>query len=444
MPHPICFMVMPYGTKDTGVQPGQGPAKINFDALWIKAFEPLIHELGYEPVRADQDLGALIIHEMLERLYFSDLVLADMTIPNGNVYYEVGVRHAARETGCVLVGAEWSRPLFDLDQARRVRYPLPEGEITDQTAENIKSHLRSTVPHLAAGVSPIVQVLPGFPAHVDPSRATTIRNILQDMAQFQARVHSVHVAPKADQKARAHVLLQEFPASQTQIPSVALDMAHLIQDYIGWQELADYISGLPSEIRDLPEMQEQRCLAVSKTGNHIEAITALETLIQMKGTTSEREGLIAGRYKKLYSTAENTMDKARYLDKAIKHYEQGMMLDLNDYYPSSNLPRLYRARSGPGDEKQACAVAQLVMIACRRAMGRDPNDEWVRPTLLGMAFDEGDVGAAQKLVDEIKAEDAAAWKLATMFDDLERTVAQVDTDKREALRGLLDQLRKLL
>ena len=88
MPQPICFMVMPYGTKETGAKRGQGPTKVNFDALWRKAFEPLIKELGYDPVRADQDIGALIIHEMLERLYFADLVLADMTLPNGNIYVE--------------------------------------------------------------------------------------------------------------------------------------------------------------------------------------------------------------------------------------------------------------------------------------------------------------------------------------------------------------------
>jgi hypothetical protein len=29
---------------------------------------------------------------MLERLYFSDLILADLFVPHGNVYYEIGVR----------------------------------------------------------------------------------------------------------------------------------------------------------------------------------------------------------------------------------------------------------------------------------------------------------------------------------------------------------------
>ena len=63
-------------------------------------------------MRADQETGALIINQMLERLYFSDLVLADLTIPNGNVYYEIGLRHAARESGCVLLAADWSKQLF--------------------------------------------------------------------------------------------------------------------------------------------------------------------------------------------------------------------------------------------------------------------------------------------------------------------------------------------
>ena len=75
------------------------PGEIDFNALWDKAFAPTIKALGYDPIRADQDTGALIITQMVERIYFADLVLADMTIPNGNVYYEVGVRHAAKANG---------------------------------------------------------------------------------------------------------------------------------------------------------------------------------------------------------------------------------------------------------------------------------------------------------------------------------------------------------
>jgi hypothetical protein len=154
---------MPFGKKKTEAPTGQGVAEIDFDALWDKALKPAIEKLGYDSVRADQDVGSLIINEMLERLYFSDLVLADMTIPNGNVYYEVGVRHACRDVGCVLLAADWSKQLFDVAQMRTVRYPLTAMPIDDAAASRIQddsrrghpADARGTVTHLrrAAGLS---------------------------------------------------------------------------------------------------------------------------------------------------------------------------------------------------------------------------------------------------------------------------------------------------
>jgi hypothetical protein len=140
MPRPLCFMIMPYGRKATQAEAGHGPTEIDFNALWGCGYVPVIKALGYEPVRADQDTGALIISQMLERLYFADLVLADMTIPNGNVYYEVGIRHAAKETGCALFAADWSRRLFDVAQMRTITYPLAE-----ETSPN-RPHSRSRPP----------------------------------------------------------------------------------------------------------------------------------------------------------------------------------------------------------------------------------------------------------------------------------------------------------
>ena len=63
---PICFVVMPFNTKDSGAPP-PAPAQIDFDALWKFAIAPTLVKLGYRAVRADQDMGPLIIKEMLER-----------------------------------------------------------------------------------------------------------------------------------------------------------------------------------------------------------------------------------------------------------------------------------------------------------------------------------------------------------------------------------------
>jgi tetratricopeptide (TPR) repeat protein len=443
-------MVMPFGTKAVEPRPDKAPDKIDFDALWNKALAPLLDELGYEPVRADQEAGASIILEMLERLFFSDLVVADMTIPNGNVYYEIGIRHAAKRTGCVLVSADWTVPLFDTNQMRRVVYPLPEGTVKDDTATAIRDALRKGVKPLAEGTSPMFQQIPGFPdpARVDPNRASAIRRQLDALAAFQARVREARLTRDAAQRtALALALRSDYPADGTIAPSAALDIVALLRDCVGWKESVAYIDALPDSIRELDVLQEQRSLAQSKSGEHLAAIAALEELVRRRGDSSERQGLIGGRYKRLANEARQRDDRAAYrdyLDRAIEHYEAGMRLDLNDYFPTCNLPRLYKERDDEGDPERAAVAAQVAMLACERAKARNPSDEWINPTLLGLAFDAADVAAAKRYVKDVRRDGPAAWKLDTTIADLERSVRQAtDPARGQALAGLLDELRAM-
>ena len=53
-----------------------------------------------------------------------------------------------------------------------------------------------------------------------------------------------------------------------------------------------------------------------------------------------------------------------------------MRFDLNDYYPTSNLPRLYRFRGGEGDEQKAVVAAMVTVAACERSIGLGTDDEW--------------------------------------------------------------------
>ncbi len=439
-------MVMPFSTKETRAKP-PAPAKVNFNSLWEKAISPALEELGYQPVRADQDLGALIIQEMLERLYFSDLVVADLTIPNGNVYYEIGIRHAARKQGCVLISADWSNALFDIDQMRQLRYPLPEEEVSDETAAKIHAALVQGVPALANGEGPMFQTLQGYPDEklVDPSRASAIKDYLQQLSAFQAEVGAVAHAPNESRRQLALALRDKYYSGHTPlVPAVALELLDLLRDQAGWEATVSYIDSLPDPIRLLPTVREQYCLAKSKTGDHPAAIGALEELMRISGASSEREGLIGGRFKSLYRSAAEPQ-KSTYLTEAIKHYERGMKLDLNDYYPSSNLPRLYRARARVGDEDRARAAATVARMACQRSLDRQSSDEWARPTLLGMAFDSGDVTTAEQLCDQVRDEGAALWKLETTLNDLKQSAAQTkDPATRAGLEAVCATLATLL
>ena len=443
---PVCFMIMPYGRKPTQAEAGRGPAEIDFNALWDRGYVPTIKALGYEPVRADQDTGGLIVSQMLERIYFADLVLADMTIPNGNVYYEVGIRHAAQKTGCVLLAADWSKQLFDVVQMRTIRYPLAEGNITEATAAAFQTAIGDHIKSLCVGISPMHQSIPGYPSNVDPRKATTTRDQMAELAAFQTEVRAVRAAPPKERMQRAQDLIARKgnpPATY----SMALALLMLLRDSAStaanWTVLLDFVRKLPPRFADEPEIQENRAFAAAQAGNDVQAIAELETLIDLIGPTPERLGLLGGRYKRLANVAAaSEAERRQALDKAIGYYEQGMELDLNAYYCSSNLPRLYRKRAKPGDDERAQTVLRLAIAACERARRLQVADEWVRPTLLGTAFDLGDPDKAEELADAIVAEGAPKWKVNSVLHDLEDSIVQVsDTAKRARLSAVIDRIK---
>ena len=438
---PICFMVMPFGIKET--QTLGAPLKVNFDRLWDKLFKPLIEKLGYEPVRADVDIGASIIRDMIERLELSDLVLADVTIANANVFYEVGIRHAACESGCVLLAAAWAKAPFDTQSMRREPFELAGEELTDEEARTNLEKFEPRVRQLATSKTPCYEMA-GFPK-LPITRAQAFRDWLRHMNAFNTDVTAVRLErdlAKRQQKGAA--LIAQYMRQDIPLPlPVAFELVKVVRDTVGWKEVVELIDRLPQSLRDMPLFIEQQALARSKSGEHHEAIAALLELINLSGESAERWGLIGGRYKKLFreSRQPDPALAADYLDRAIEHYERGRLCDLNDYYASSNLPLLLRTRASAGDAKLAARIAVTVVAACERAIALKIADEWVYPTLLVAAFQAADLDKARELVVKVRR-DAVAWKLASALADLEDAVTlQPESETRAQLNALLEQLR---
>jgi hypothetical protein len=285
MPKAICFMIMPYGRKATQGEPSSNvPGEVDFDALWDRAFAPTIASLGYESVRADQDTGALIVNQMIERLYFADLVLADMTIPNGNVYYGVGLRHAAKKTGCVLLASDWSKQLFDAAQLRTLRYPMPEGDITTVTAAGIVSAIRDPIAKLAKGASPMHEAIRGYPYQVDETSASTMNDVMAAMAAFQGEISAVRLLPDASQMARAKELVTQYWKTPV-TPPTALALVLLMKKSAGnaddWTWITDFIGKLPADEAEQEEVRELNAFALFNAGKPIDAIAKLKALIAL-------------------------------------------------------------------------------------------------------------------------------------------------------------------
>jgi hypothetical protein len=431
----LCFMVMPYGRRPTQVEPSsKAPGEIDFNALWDKAFAPTIESLGYNPVRADQDTGALIINQMIERLYFADLVLADMTIPNGNVYYEVGVRHAAKEKGCVLLAADWSKQLFDVAQMRTVRYPLSDGDVGEAAAKGVIEAIAGEIVKRRDGVSPVHGSIKGYPDDVDEAAASTMKDVMAATAAFQGEIRAVRALRYAERMARAKELVAQYWKPPF-IPTTALALLLLMKDSADtaedWNWITDFIIKLPNDVAEQEEVRELNAFAIANAGKPIDAIAKLEALIAQSGPTPERCGILGGRYKRLYLRSATQMEQTQYVAKSIDAYERGMELDLNQYYCSSNLPRLYKVRNGKGDDERALSVSKIVIAACERAKKLGVADEWLRPTLLGTAFDASDCDKAEELAKQVAAEGAPLWKITSTIEDLKAAVSQVKNQKRK-------------
>jgi hypothetical protein len=443
VPKPIAFMVMPFARKKTGVEGTGAPPEIDFDALWYRVHEPVLAELGYSPVRADQDVGALIVVEMIQRLALADVVVADVSLPNANVYYEIGVRHAAKRVGCVLVGASWAQPVFDLAQMRQLRYDLDDGEVGEAAAATARAALLDGLRPLLEGESPVFSAVPGYPGEAQQTDLSAFRDVVDALSAFNAEVRAVRLLPEARREARAREIVTRYGHQPALREAVALELLRLLRDHIGWAEMVDYIDALPEHLRRHPLVIEQRCMGLAKSGDPATAAALLEELIAREGGTSERWGLLGGRYKELRRAATSERERRRHLDAAIRAYEQGMLLDLNDHYPSSNLGRLYLARGGDGDAQRAADTQAVTAAACERAIALGTADAWVRPTLLALAFDRGDVARAHELVGEVDADGAARWMHATTLEDLRASIGHHPEAVRAELEEVLAELADL-
>ena len=83
---------------------------------------PAVDSLDYEAILASEiPESGIITNQILERLYESDLVIADLTDGNPNVFYELAVRHSV-EKPYVQIIKKGGHPPFDVQIIRTIFY----------------------------------------------------------------------------------------------------------------------------------------------------------------------------------------------------------------------------------------------------------------------------------------------------------------------------------
>jgi hypothetical protein len=85
-----CFLIAPIGKPDS-------ITRERTDKLEKHFLQPALRNLGYKLLRADKlPSPGIITNDIVRHLLDAELVIADITDRNENVFYEMGIRHAAK------------------------------------------------------------------------------------------------------------------------------------------------------------------------------------------------------------------------------------------------------------------------------------------------------------------------------------------------------------
>lgn len=103
-----CFVLMPF--------------RAEYDEIYQDIIKPLLEEMGYHCLRADEIYGSrAIVQDIWEHIQISGLIIADMTDRNPNVFYELGLSHACGKNVILITQSIEDVP-FDLRHLRCVVY----------------------------------------------------------------------------------------------------------------------------------------------------------------------------------------------------------------------------------------------------------------------------------------------------------------------------------
>jgi hypothetical protein len=126
-----CFVMMPF--------------RAWFDRYYQEIYIPAIREAGFEPKRADElfTTGS-VVEQIWEQIEKSKLLLADLSGTNPNVFYELGLAHAARKP-VVFTSAQVDDVPFDLRHLRVIIYDIREPEWAARLTKSVTDYLRNAM-----------------------------------------------------------------------------------------------------------------------------------------------------------------------------------------------------------------------------------------------------------------------------------------------------------
>jgi tetratricopeptide (TPR) repeat protein len=421
---PLCFVLMPFGVK-----PDTGGFLIDFDTIYRELIVPGIRAAGLEPVRADEELTGGIIHKpMFERLLLCDYAVADLTTANANVFYELGVRHAARPCTTILISAEGRRLPFDVAPLRAVCYRL---DATGKPADpEFKGKLAAFLEEArkATTDSPVYQLLDGIQP---PDLASAVTDVFREQVEYSQSVKN----RLADARERG---VDAVEAVQSDLGNIADREAGVVVDLFlsyravkAWDRMIALAEKMPLPLRNTVLVQEQLAFALNRKGQGEQAERVLRQVLEKRGPSSETYGLLGRVYKDRWEAARTQGKEllaAGLLDKAIEAYLKGFEADWRDAYPGVNAVTLMEVRQPPDPRREQ--VRPTVDYAAERKIASGKPDYWDYATRLELAVLAKDETRAGSALSDALAAIRESWEPETTARNL-RLISEARAQRGE-------------
>jgi tetratricopeptide (TPR) repeat protein len=422
----LCFVDMPFGTKHDLAS----GTEIDFDHIYSTAIKPAIEQAGLKPLRGDEERTGGVIHTaMFARLLLSEYVVADLTLANPNVFYELGIRHAARPFTTVPIFANVHPLPFDVAMIRAIIYQLDNGRLSEQSANTLKSELRKRLEEAMKGPatsdSPLFQLIPEFPVIDLPHEVTdAFQERVKHEKTFHEMLSQAKSRPSNAERCAALLHVQHDLGDLKKVQrNVLVDLMLSFRSVEAWNEMVELIDAFPDYLKDVVLVRQQWALALNRrntSGDRDKAIQLLEGLIQKHGSDPETLGILGRVHKDRYREAEDltSYQAIGALDEAIKAYTKGFESDPRDYYPGVNAITLLHEKGDAESLKEAQRLKPLVNFAVARRGGVSSNNYWDLATALELACLDNDWIAANHVLLRAQYMAKESWMLETTMDNL--------------------------
>lgn len=409
---PLCFILMPFGKKKDATG-----REIDFDLVYKDLIAPAVRAAGMEPLRADEEKTGGIIHKpMFERLLLCDYAVADLTTANANVFYELGVRHAAKPHTTVLMFAEGSGQLpFDVAQLRALHYKVSaDGQPSDVSTFQALLTKRLKDARTPTHDSPIYQLLENYP-DIDHTKTDVFREQVAYSKNMKERLAQ---ARKAGLNALKK-LEGEIDTIDDCETGVVIDLFLSYRAVKGWGEMIALVPRMSPMLAATVMVQEQLGLALNRAGRGEEAERVIVELIAKRGPSSETYGILGRIYKDRWEAAQKTGSAILakgLLEKAIDAYLKGFEADWRDAYPGINAVTLMELKDPP--DSRRVEILPVVKYAVKQRVERGTPDYWDYATLLELAIlAKDEAGAADALARSLAAV-RESWEPETTLRNL--------------------------